>query len=87
MFIYIFNHKDYTFTNKMPFNYNLLFYSYDSVILQYSGASPGFGRGGPRIFFFRFGNLHVAKRHAAHGEAMRIVRGNVQGGVNFGRKK
>ena len=39
------------------------------------GASPGFGRGGARIFFFRFGNLHVAKRHAAHGEAMRFVRG------------
>ena len=31
--------------------------------------------GGPRIFFFRFGNFHVAKRHAAHGEAMRIARG------------
>ena len=31
--------------------------------------------GGPRIFFFRFGNLHVAKRHGAHGEAMRIARG------------
>ena len=31
--------------------------------------------GGPRNFFFRFGNLHVAKRHAAHGEAMRIARG------------
>ena len=43
---------------------------------MYAGASPGFGRGGgPRIFFFRFGNSHVAKRHAAHGEAMRIVRG------------
>ena len=41
-----------------------------------SGASPGFGRGGgAKIFFFRFGNLHVAKRHAAHGEAMRIARG------------
>ena len=39
-----------------------------------SGASPGFG-GGQEIFFFRFGNLHVAKRHAAHGEAMRIARG------------
>ena len=25
------------------------------------GASPGFGRGGPRNYFFRFGNLHVAK--------------------------
>ena len=31
--------------------------------------------GGPTNFFFRFGNLHVAKRHAAHGEAMRIARG------------
>ena len=33
--------------------------------------------GGDRAknFFFRFGNLHVAKRHAAHGEAMRIVGG------------
>ena len=43
--------------------------------IQKSGASPGFGRGGPRIFFFRFGNLHVANRHAAHGEAMRFARG------------
>ena len=41
-----------------------------------TGASPGFGKGGgPRIFFFRFGNLHVAKRHAEHGEAMRFARG------------
>ena len=41
-----------------------------------SGAFPGFGRGGgPRIFFSRFGKLHVAKRHAAHGEAMRFARG------------
>ena len=40
------------------------------------GASPGFGRGGgPRIFFLRFGNLHVASRHAAHGKAMRFARG------------
>ena len=31
--------------------------------------------GGPRNFFFSFGNLHVAKRHAAHGKAMRIARG------------
>ena len=39
-------------------------------------AFPGFGRGGgAKNFFFRFGNLHVAKRHAAHGEAMRIARG------------
>ena len=42
---------------------------------QCAGAFPGFGRGGPIIFFFRFGNLLVAKRHAAHGEAMRIARG------------
>ena len=35
-----------------------------------SGASPGFGRGGPRNFFFRFGNLHVSKRHAAHCEVL-----------------
>ena len=40
-----------------------------------AGASPGFGRGGGQEFFFRFGNLHVAKRHAAHGKAMRIARG------------
>ena len=45
------------------------------MVSHTAGASPGFGRGGARIFFFRFGNLHVAKRHAAHGEAMRIARG------------
>ena len=43
-------------------------------ILQNRGVSRIWEGGGPRIFFFRFGNLHVAKRHAAHGEAMRIVR-------------
>ena len=33
------------------------------------------GRGGQE-FFFRFGNLHVAKRrHAANGEAMLFARG------------
>ena len=42
---------------------------------SYAWASPGFGRGGQEFFFFRFGNLHVAKRHAAHGEAMRFARG------------
>ena len=50
---------------------------YDTIVLQHSqlsGASPAFGRGGAKNFFFRFGNLHVAKRHAAHGEAMRIAR-------------
>ena len=30
--------------------------------------------GGGKNFFFRTGNLHVAKRHAAHGEAMRFAR-------------
>ena len=33
------------------------------------------GGGGQEFFFFRFGDLHVAKRHAAHGEAIRIARG------------
>ena len=32
-------------------------------------------RGVARIFFFRFGNLHFAKRHAAHGKAIRCARG------------
>ena len=27
---------------------------------QDAGASPGFGRGGAKNFFFRFGKLHVA---------------------------
>ena len=40
-----------------------------------SGASPGFGRGGAKNFFFKFGNLHVAKRHAAHGEACALLGG------------
>ena len=31
--------------------------------------------GGGKNFIFRFGNLHVASRHAAHGEAMRLARG------------
>ena len=51
----------------------------DRLVYQYTTIYRGVPRiwegGGPRIFFFRFGNLHVAKRHAAHGEAMRIVRG------------
>ena len=36
---------------------------------QRTGASPGFGRGGggARIFFFRFGNLHVAEMRFARG--------------------
>ena len=36
---------------------------------------PRIWEGGGQEFFFRFANLHVAKRHAAHGEAMRIARG------------
>ena len=32
-------------------------------------------QGGPRMIFFRFETLHVAKRHAAHGKAMRFVMG------------
>ena len=42
---------------------------------RYQGRPQDLGGGGPRNLFFRFGNLHVAKRHAAHGEAMRIARG------------
>ena len=47
-----------------------------SLLTIWAGASPGFGRGGGQeFFFFRFGNLHVTKRHAAHGKAMRFARG------------
>ena len=42
---------------------------------NYRGVPRIWEGGGQEIFFFRFGNLHVAKRHAAHGEAMRIARG------------
>ena len=45
------------------------------IIYSNQGRTQDLGGGGPRIFFFRFGNLHVAKRHAAHGEAMLIARG------------
>ena len=31
--------------------------------------------GGAKNFFFRFRNLHVAKRHAAHDEVLRFVTG------------
>ena len=43
--------------------------------IMYRGVPRIWEGGEPRIFFFRFGNLHVAKLHAAHGEAMRIARG------------
>ena len=39
------------------------------------GRPQDLGGGGQEFYFFRFGTLHVAKRHAAHGEAMRITRG------------
>ena len=45
------------------------------IDVSIQGRPQDLGGGGPRNFFFRFGNLHVAKRHAAHGEAMRIARG------------
>ena len=44
-------------------------------VYDMQGRPQDLGGGGAKNFFFRFGNLHVAKRHAAHGEAMRIVRG------------
>ena len=47
-----------------------------SVLLQ---GRPQDLAGGGQEFSFRFVNLHVAKRHAAHGEAMRfdrVVRGH-----------
>ena len=41
------------------------------------GASPGFGRGGgPRIFFFRFGNLHVAAMRIATYRSYRVFTDN-----------
>ena len=46
-----------------------------AICTQIRGVPRIWEGGGPRNFFFRFGNLHVAKRHAAHGEAMRIARG------------
>ena len=44
--------------------------------IQLLQGVPRIWQGGDQeIFFFRFGNLHVAKRHAEHGEAMRFARG------------
>ena len=60
------HHKTYMHINFQQNRVNRL------VITQ--GRSQDLA-GGPRIFFFRFGNLHVAKRHAAHGEATLIARG------------
>ena len=52
-------------------NFNKIY----SKLHHLQGRPQDLGGGGPRKFFFRFGNLHVAKRHAVHGEAMRIARG------------
>ena len=49
---------------------NLFNYKY---ILQ--GRPQDLAGGGANNFFFRFLNLHVASRHAEHGEAMRFARG------------
>ena len=46
------------------------------ILVQIFRGVPRIWQGGGQEFcFFRFGNLHVAKRHAAHGEAMRFARG------------
>ena len=55
-------------------NYLKIARNYRFQIRLVAGAFPGFGRGG-QDFFFRFGKLHVAQRHAAHGEAIRFARG------------
>ena len=48
----------------------IFLYTYIHVL---SRAYPGFGRGGQELFSVKFGNLHVSKRHAAHGFAMRFA--------------
>ena len=45
------------------------------IINNIQGRPQDLAGGGAKNFFFRFGNLHVAKRHAAHGKAMRFARG------------
>ena len=59
--------NEYNFTD-IAISYMIFFY-------LIRGVPRIWEEGGPRNFFLRFGNLHVAKRHAAHGEAMRIARG------------
>ena len=54
---------------------HITFSKYDCIIVHKQGRPQDLGGGGQEFFFFRFGNLHVAKRHAAHGEVMRIARG------------
>ena len=59
----------------LVFNIVLSMYEITDIYIYIQGRPQDLGGGGPRNFYFRFRNLHVAKRHAAHGEAMRIVRG------------
>ena len=54
-------------------NQYLIMIFYIICVLQ--GRPQDLGGGGARIFFSDLGNLHLAKRHAAHGKAMRIARG------------
>ena len=49
------------------------FISEHSILL--TRGVPRIWEGGQEFFFFRFGKLHVAKRHATHGETMRIASG------------
>ena len=44
-------------------------YIYKIIIITTQGRPQDLAVGG-KNFFSRFGNLHVAKRHAAHGEAL-----------------
>ena len=63
------------FTKLCNFNCLVRFLCFQLFTVYIQGRPQDLGGGGPRNIFFRFGNLHVAKRHAAHGEAMRIARG------------
>ena len=65
--------KQFTWDIHVPLGVPGLRLDFENLLKR---ASPGFGGGGGQEFFFRFGNLHVAKRrHAAYGEAMRFARG------------
>ena len=46
-----------------------------SIIITISGVSRISFRGGFKIFLEKGGNLHGAKRHAARGEATRLLGG------------
>ena len=48
------------------------------MIVDLQGRPQDLGGGRPKnYFFFRFGNLHVAKRHAAHGTQKKILNGAI----------